>query len=248
MKHIENVLRNIFNDPTYVIIDFLDFYDICIGGFYKQVVKYITSNQCDLNSGLSGACKGGNIDIVQLIIEEATKNNAKLDWNLGLHSACFGGHINIALLMTSYGANHWGLYDACKGGHIKMINFLIEGGINDWDWGLVGACSGNHIDIIYLMIDKGSNNWEWGLEHADSVEVVKIMLNHSGNTLDLTRSLLNSCLEGNIEIVRLLLSRGANWNEWKGKTYNKYNVNQFKIVNLIEGRNDPYVPPPIGYF
>src|SRR3989344_808640 len=46
------------------------------------------------NWGLNYACKGGHLDIVNLMINKGVKN-----WNYGLEGACVGGHLNIVNLM-----------------------------------------------------------------------------------------------------------------------------------------------------
>ena len=106
------------------------------------------------NLGLYYACKGGHLDIVNLMIEKGAKH-----WNYGLQGACEGGHLAIVNLMIDKGANNWnlGLYYACEGGHLNIINYMIEKGATDWNEGLRGACFGGHLDIINLMIEKGAN-------------------------------------------------------------------------------------------
>ena len=49
--------------------------------------------------GLKYACKGGDIDIVNLMIEKGAN-----DWDQGLHNACVEGHLDIMFLMIIYGA------------------------------------------------------------------------------------------------------------------------------------------------
>ncbi|MFB5622743.1 MAG: hypothetical protein ACE5RH_01995, partial [Nitrosarchaeum sp.] len=55
----------------------------------------------DWNWGLEGACKGGNIDIVKLMIKKGA-----YDWDSGLYGACEGRHMNIVELMIKKGANY----------------------------------------------------------------------------------------------------------------------------------------------
>jgi ankyrin repeat protein len=54
----------------------------------------------DFNSGLSCACYGCNIEIIQLMISLGAD-----DFNGGLSNACKGGHMDIVKLMISLGAN-----------------------------------------------------------------------------------------------------------------------------------------------
>ena len=72
-------------------------------------------------------CRGGNIEIVKLMIEKGVNN-----WNRAL-------------------------YGACRGGNIEIVKLIIEKGANDWNWGLLGACYNRNIKIITLMIEKGAD-------------------------------------------------------------------------------------------
>ncbi len=90
-----------------------DFYDLC---FYGNYEKISTIENDDWNWGLRGACEGGHMDMVELMIERGATN-----WNYGLYGACRGGHMDIVELMIERGAANWncGLYYACYGGHMK---------------------------------------------------------------------------------------------------------------------------------
>ena len=78
------------------------------------------------NGGLSCACLGGNLDIVNLMIE---KGATYFDW---------------------------GLEGACSGGHLNLVNLMIEKEANGWNGGLSCACLGGNLDIVNLMIEKGA--------------------------------------------------------------------------------------------
>ena len=80
---------------------------------------------CDTNIYLKYACKGGHLDIVNLLIERGATW-----WNDGLYYACFGGHLDLAMLMIERGACRWndGLRGACEGGHSDLVTFMIERG------------------------------------------------------------------------------------------------------------------------
>ena len=48
--------------------------------------------------GFHGACRGGHIDCVELMISKGAK-----DWIGGLREACTGNHLKLVQLMTSKG-------------------------------------------------------------------------------------------------------------------------------------------------
>ncbi len=118
-------------------------------------IKKIIGMDLNLNYGLYGACEGGNMDVVKLMVEKGATW-----WDHGLFYACKGGNMDIIKLMIKKGANNWnnGLYSACEGGNMDIIKLMIEkAGANvNWNDGLYGACRGGHMDICKFMIENGA--------------------------------------------------------------------------------------------
>ena len=119
------------------------------------LIRLMLKRGADVNDGLPGACQGGHIDIVDLMI-----NNGATEWNNGLNRACFGGHRNIVERMIEKGANDWngGLRSACEGGDRHIVDFMIEKGAGDWNAGLCGAACGVQRSMAELMIRKGATH------------------------------------------------------------------------------------------
>jgi hypothetical protein len=121
LKHNLNVLSTmlqlLMNSTT------IEFENMCRNGDIEKVKVNITESPLMLNRGLAGACIGGHIELVELIIERSDD----LDWNLGLCGACIGGHSDIALLMIEKGANDlkFSLYGACLHGHQELVELVI---------------------------------------------------------------------------------------------------------------------------
>ncbi len=65
-------------------------------GKYIEIFKV----ELDWDYGLFGACEGGYLDIINLMIEKGAG-----DWNRGLNNACKSGNLNIINLMIEKGAN-----------------------------------------------------------------------------------------------------------------------------------------------
>jgi len=160
----------------------LDFKKICAIGHLPLINKFNDMKNHDYwNYGLRGACRGGHVAIINLMIEKGAD-----DWDDGLFEACRGGNIDIVNLMIQKEVNFWDdvLFGACQGGNIDIVNLMIQKGSNDWDWGLFGACRKGHIDIVNLMIEKGAN--------------------------DLNNGLFKACEGGHINIINLMIEKGAN--------------------------------------
>ena len=80
---------------------------------------------------LYGACKGGHIKLVDLLV-----NSCNIDLNVGLITAC-------------------------KNKKVEIVKYLIEHGANDWNKGLLNACSIKNDELMQLMIDQGATKCDW---------------------------------------------------------------------------------------
>ena len=99
----------------------------------EPLASHIKRGEWD--DALEEACKIGNKEIVELMIEKGADN-----WNRGLYGACKGGNKENVELMIEKGANCWneGLCGACERGNKEIVEMMIEKGANDWDRGLYG--------------------------------------------------------------------------------------------------------------
>jgi len=116
----------------------------------KSRPRYYPNEAPNWNVGLWGACSGGYMKIVKLMIKRGATVFAG-----GFYDACASGYTEIVQLLLEKRIYYLdrGLYGACFGGHMDIVTMLIENGANDWDDGITGACEGRHIEIIdYLVI------------------------------------------------------------------------------------------------
>jgi len=135
-------------------------YEACVEKNYALVSSLLLEKDIDVNFGLQGACKGGHMDLVQLMIDKGANN-----WNEGLLASCLGGHKDLAQFMIDKGANDFnrGLHRACIGGHEHMVQMMIDNGAHEWEWGLEGACEGGHTCIAKIIIKRGARLVNLGL-------------------------------------------------------------------------------------
>lgn len=75
--------------------------------------------------GVSGAIRGGHLDLVQFFIDRGSKC-----WIYEMH-------------------------DAAKGGNMEIVHFLIANGSRDWNEGLKGATKGGHEELIHFFKKMG---------------------------------------------------------------------------------------------
>ena len=108
------------------------------------------------NNALYEACKIGNKEIVEMMIEKGAN-----DWNRGLEFACKGGNKEIVEMVIEKGADdwNWGLCCACEVGNKEIVEIMIEKGADNLNEGLRSACEVGNKEIVELMIEKGANTW-----------------------------------------------------------------------------------------
>lgn len=209
-------------------------FSACYSG-HTEIIKLIISrkNQVSLhtfNMGMTGACQGGQKDIVEWMIQLGAYS-----LSAGLYSACLGGHKEIIELMIAMGATHWnwGLDGACSGGNKEIATLMIEKGAYDWNLGLSGACFGGQKEMAEWMIEKvreagGTPDWNSALVSACAGgrrEMVEFIIESSlkpsekgaqaervleeNRELDLNKG-LGCAYYRHKDLIKLLISHGAN--------------------------------------
>jgi len=225
----EKLLHEIFNDATYIILEMLwndkpwtimCLYNPCFYGYYEKAESILNNIKNDKNAlnqelilGLRGACDGGHRSIVDLIIKVGKETNHKLDWNIGLWCACESGSLEIIDLMIDHGARsiNIGLHRSCQGGSIEAVRRMIKYGANEIDIGLDKACTYGNRDIAEYMLSLGADSVDFGLHNACCC-----------------------CLGNYVEVIRLLIENGADFELWKKIWYDDNNIKHREIVRLIE--------------
>ncbi len=103
-------------------------YEVGISGSKNKQLQYIcevnqvitltrfmkSNSNLNWNWGLYGACKGGNINIINMMIDKGA-----YDWNWGLDGACKGGHIDIVKMMIANGADNCGYCNKTMEEHLE---------------------------------------------------------------------------------------------------------------------------------
>ena len=127
-------------------------------------IKMNTITKPEWNWGMNGACRGGHIQLVELLI----KKGANYNTSSAIYFASVGGNIEIVKLLINKGANdfNWGLAGACENDNIEIAKLMIENGAKDFDWVLRCACNTGRIESAKMMIEYGANDWNGGLYWA----------------------------------------------------------------------------------
>lgn len=197
-------------------------YNACRSGNIKVidlVIKYIV-NDIDLNIALGGACRKGHIEAVNHIIKKGASNYIH-----GLHNACMGGCISVVKIMLekitlqSIIIDNWipFLKIASNGGHIEIFKLLLSN-VNytmDLQELLIYAFQDKHLELVDILVKvlvKRGIAFNWNEKLIDAcrwgdVEIVKYSLDKGAVNVNQGLEFVNFY---NVEVINLLISRGAN--------------------------------------
>lgn len=136
-------------------------YQAGLNGHIKIVNLMLTYGSAGLEWGFYGACEGGFINIVKLILKTNQLQNGT-SWSRilyqGFSRVCLGGNLELTKLMMEYDVCdlNYGMYQACLGGSIQIAELMIAKGADDFNSGLEGACWYKQKELVALMIEKGA--------------------------------------------------------------------------------------------
>lgn len=134
-----------------------------------------------------GACKGGNTNILYYILTRVELSFSFTFLEKCMLEACKSGNLDIVELLQSQKAiiNENTLSEACLGGHKKLVKqFLHHFKFNNINF------------LLRSVVEKGD------------LEITKLLL-QTPYYKDLDWSLYGACRGGNLDIVKLLISKGA---------------------------------------
>lgn len=152
------------------------------------------------NSCLANACRSGNMDMVNFVVDRGAKFYDR-DHDKNIKKACKGGNIEIVKRIVDIRStylNYWNinLHHACSGGHLKIVKLFINKGANDWNGSLKCACNKGHLKIVKFLLKRLENVGE-------NIEVEL-----------LNGCFISACKNGNLKIIDELIKRGANnWSQ-----------------------------------
>jgi ankyrin repeat protein len=151
-------------------------YKACWYG-HRDVVELLIRYVADVSVydyGLKGACRNGEVELVQLMIEQGTT-----DWTRGLTGACKGGHVELARDMIERGATvrkrH--LRYACdEKGDLETIQLILNHGITIYYSGFIVGYNNRNIEVMRMMMERGveRGTLEWILRAAEQDNELEI--------------------------------------------------------------------------
>ena len=136
-----------------------------------EIPEEIKDHELDIHK----ACKEGNLEVVQYLIEKKSVNKNKKDTSFNytpLHTASRHGHLSIVqYLIENQNVDkdikgefqRTPLLCACLGGHLQVVEYLIGKGANMDTQDQYGktplhyVCENGNTDIVKCLISKGAN-------------------------------------------------------------------------------------------
>ena len=203
----------------------------------KPLAELFLQYGANPNHGLRGACSGGHMDIIWIMIHagaddrplyEACKGGyhkiAKFliwqgarDYDSGLHGACIGGHLEIAKLMIKRGASitRKSMSSAVKSGNLALVEYLLPNYTGTLSNMLEYACSAGHVAIVNLLISKKVSSANGLVEACRNAhwDIARIMFEYNPSNINtaLTYAV------GNIDMMMLLMESADDWDAAFGK-------------------------------
>ena len=165
------------------------------------------------------ACREGNVDIVQLLVEAGVcdTNKAADNGTTPFYTACHHGHVDVVRLLVEAGvcdrnkATDDGVtpfYIACQTGHVDVVRLLVEAGVCDTNKAansgttpLRAALANGHDSCVELLLATRDINVNYGHD-ADGTSALLDACGHVMNSL----RRVGSC-DSTRTLVRLLASR-----------------------------------------
>ena len=212
-----------------------------------EVFKVLLQEGANININVYGgplivrAIDIGNLEIVRLLLSNgADPNSTDLEGTPILSKAASNGNLEIVILLLESGVDiHIDPHEEFSGGpplffaisseNLEMIRFLLDRGadINQPEWyhnrtGLwITVCRNKNIEISQFLLKNGANP---NIRDAGGF---------SGNPNDGRTPLMCAVNNGNVEMVKLLVSKGADVHEM--------NLVNKTVLDIAEERGNPEI-------
>jgi len=188
LKHVKKFYEHMSNSVFELGLNYA-----CEAKNWKMINKMIELGASNWRFALCGACRGGDLSIVKMLMIK--NGNNPIDPTELCHSKDR-------------------LYYACKFRHKDIIEYLIENGDVCNEQHLFAACQSGNISIVKLILGKyiidNPYNSYWCSYYAcksGNVEMVKFICNTVITDFKLHIGITGACKSGNVEILKYLVEQ-----------------------------------------
>ena len=213
-----------------------------VEGFQLLLDRVVERNGGRLTDALQAAAYHGNIEVIQLLLDNGVNINARGgEYGYALQAAAWVGRVKVIQLLLDKGANvnaqggEYGnaLQAATYNGKIEVILLLLDRGADvnaqggEYGNALQAAARVAGVQVIQLLLDKRANINAPGGRYGNAlqaaaaayhgkIEVIQLLLDN-GADVNAQGGKYGSALQaavwmGKVEVIRLLLDKGADIN------------------------------------
>jgi ankyrin repeat protein len=204
----------------------------CENGFINIMSHLYPKCFCHINrKGLMElALEKNKINIVKYLLDHALKNGQKDILYLALHTACEKGLLDVLKLILKYRKKIIIDFDeayeyAAKNYNFDVIKIMMENGISSskcHNIVLTMAISSKNEDFVSYLLDKKCENISYSdplilAAKKDLLNMIVLLTEkYNYSEFQLTNALMEACKNGNFEIVKHLIAKGAsvNTHDW----------------------------------
>lgn len=177
-----------------------------------ELISYLINLEAvDYVGMLECAAQGGNISVVQLVLERYEK-----------------------ILSMDYA-----MATAAKFGKLNIVNYLLEQGYTNYNIGLQNAAETANREIMDMMITLGATNFCTALYHAASgghYDIVMEMVNKITRVYDVNSAMINAARSGNIPLTDYFISNGADM--FRGAIVTAAQQGDLDMINFLVMRGN----------
>ncbi|KAF7960332.1 hypothetical protein EAE96_000018 [Botrytis aclada] len=173
---------------------------------------------------LKAAARKGNVEVVELLLSLGADVNHCKDYGTALQSAASAGHIEVCRILLQHGA----LVNEVPKGLAGMHKSPLQGAADNNN---ITNTNSDDIELLGLLLDHGADinmqDRRHGTALADAVRVHGqvndgkscidpriLFLLENGADVNAGCPLVMAASNGNLELIKLLLGRGASINSW----------------------------------
>nr|CEG03602.1 unnamed protein product [Fusarium acuminatum CS5907] len=191
---------------------------------------YINSQGGFFRNALQAASFKGNLEVVQLLLDRGAYINAQgSHYHNALQAASLGGNLEVVQLLLDRGADvnvQGGKYGnslqaASSNSNLEVVQLLLDRGADinaqggQYGNALQAASSNNNLEVVQLLLDRGANINAQGGQYGNALQAALSKGNLEGG--EYGDALQAASSRGYIEIVQLLLDKGADVNAQGGR-------------------------------